>query len=1006
MSTFKLRPYQIAAIDGARAAFMGDRSNGIEPARAVIVTMPTGSGKSVIFKSIAQGVAERGRRVLLLVEGIKLVHQAAGHLRAAGLTVGIEMAEHTAVAESDLSKPQRELFDALPDDGEGLFVKGAQVLSANILCDRGLARKLRNAQGSAGGWYVRCRPELPQIVVASVDSMINRLDRYKPDTFRMVVVDECFPAGTLVDGRPIEQIQVGDLVRSYNDATGTIELRPVTHVFKREPTGLVRMHLSDGTAITCTPNHPFAVMVNGVVDYMPAALMVGREVIRGDQAEILRGLRDGLPAAELESAHGPNLLGAVQTSAAAGEGQSNRVALHGVWGPSQDERQGGADVGPSRPRVLLGHMQDGCRPAFEVGDHGGHEPEVRFGSDEGQQPAGQGRGSAGPHAGNAGPGVEAEIEGWDKPSDRAPAAPRGGSRLADRNNGPHGSEGGDAVRVADAVPDRRSERGMEDSDRSGRLLARDSDRQGAGREEDGISRGPRVDRVEVLELGGPEGLAAVCSDGRVYNLEVEHNHNYFVGGVLVHNCHHAIAPSYLSVFRHFGISVPINDPKEIADLKKSPWVGDVLLFGLTATPDRGDKRDLMRLFDVVGYEYDIMTAISDGWLVPIRQEFCHLDGLDLRKVRKSAGDLDARQLCELLEPLMIPICESIIGVSAGRPTLCYSPLCTLAESTTSRLRLLAPERQIHTITGETADDQREAWFQGIDRGEVWALSSVGTLTEGVDLPRAAVAAMLRLTMSRLLYAQILGRVLRPAPEIADALNDCLDAAARRGMIAASSKPTATILDFAGNCGKHKLVRAVDVLADPDDPALNMAEAIMDKGEVDPIAALERAREELAKMLERARGKDIERILVNPFDLLDVPHKKDDWGRAATDKQINSLLESGVLDYRKTFPKLKHDPPAHEAAVQVARDAAIVKLRKMFDMTSASAILAERSRRIDAGKCSPKQLRMLIKAGIPAACARDMAFDRASGALDQLAQMNWASSPAWIERWSNVRREAA
>jgi len=692
----KLRPYQEQAIAGARRAFMGDKQAGIEPARAVIVTMPTGSGKSIIFKAIAQGVAERGRRVLLLVEGIKLVLQAAEHLRAAGLTVGIEMAEHTAVPESDLSKPQRELYDLLPDDGEGLFVKGAKVISAAILCERGLARKVREAERSAGGWYLRCKPVPPQIVVASVDSMIGRLDRYESDTFRMLIVDEC---------------------------------------------------------------------------------------------------------------------------------------------------------------------------------------------------------------------------------------------------------------------------------------------------------------------------------------------------------HHAVAPSYLTVFKHFGVSVPVNDPKDDADLIKSPWVGDVLLFGLTATPDRGDKRDLMRLFEAVGFEYDIRSAIEDGWLVPIRQEFCHLPGLDLTTVRKNAGDLDARQLCELLEPLMVPICDSILQVAGTRPTLCYSPLCNLADSATMRLRIAAPDRQIHTITGETEDDERERLFAGLDRGEVWALSSVGTLTEGVDLPRAAVAAMLRLTMSRLLYAQILGRVLRPAPEIAHALNDCASADERKAMIAASSKPSATILDFAGNSGKHKLVRAIDILSDPEDPARNLAEREMEKGEKDPLEALARAQEELAKMLAEARGKDIQRILVSPFDLLDVPHKKDEWGRAATDRQIASLLESGVIDFRKTFPKLarvrdealhhqrlvqqaaalghadqaevraaaqavQDATTAHDKAVSDARAEAIAKLKKMFDMTSASAVLAERSRRIDAGVTSPKQLRMLIKAGIPAACARSMLFETASAALDQLARMNWRSTPEWIERWSDAKREVA
>ena len=179
---------------------------------------------------------------------------------------------------------------------------------------------------------------------------------------------------------------------------------------------------------------------------------------------------------------------------------------------------------------------------------------------------------------------------------------------------------------------------------------------------------------------------------------------------------------------------------------------------------------------------------------------------------------------------------------------------------------------------------------------------------------------------------------------------------------------------------------------------------MEKGETDPIAALEAARKELADMLEKARGKDIQRILVSPFDLLDVPKKADAWGRPATDRQINALLEAGVIDYRKSFPKL--DPRDREEAAARSREEALAKLRKMFDMTSASVVLAERSRRIEEDMASPKQLRMLIKAGIPAGCARAMLFTTASAALDQLAAMGWKATPPWIERWSAARMEVA
>lgn len=69
-----------------------------------------------------------------------------------------------------------------------------------------------------------------------------------------VIADECFPAGTAVDGRPIEQVRVGDTVMSF-DSAGQLTARRVVRVMSRVPTGLVRVRFADGRALHCTPNH-------------------------------------------------------------------------------------------------------------------------------------------------------------------------------------------------------------------------------------------------------------------------------------------------------------------------------------------------------------------------------------------------------------------------------------------------------------------------------------------------------------------------------------------------------------------------------------------------------------------------------------------------------------------------------------------------------------------------------------------------------------------------------
>jgi superfamily II DNA or RNA helicase len=74
--------------------------------------------------------------------------------------------------------------------------------------------------------------------------------------FGTVIVDECFVAGTRIDGRPIEGLRPGDRVASYDPATETWAARIVERVWKRPvPPRLVEVHVGDRRMI-CTPNHP------------------------------------------------------------------------------------------------------------------------------------------------------------------------------------------------------------------------------------------------------------------------------------------------------------------------------------------------------------------------------------------------------------------------------------------------------------------------------------------------------------------------------------------------------------------------------------------------------------------------------------------------------------------------------------------------------------------------------------------------------------------------------
>ena len=74
--------------------------------------------------------------------------------------------------------------------------------------------------------------------------------------FDMVVVDECFPEGTMIltpyGQRDIKYLKTGDVVLT------SVGEKHITKTFRKEVNELTRLHLSDGTFIDSTGNHPFA----------------------------------------------------------------------------------------------------------------------------------------------------------------------------------------------------------------------------------------------------------------------------------------------------------------------------------------------------------------------------------------------------------------------------------------------------------------------------------------------------------------------------------------------------------------------------------------------------------------------------------------------------------------------------------------------------------------------------------------------------------------------------
>jgi len=83
----------------------------------------------------------------------------------------------------------------------------------------------------------------------------------------VLVHNRCFVAGTEItlengEVKPIEDIKLGDVVLSFNEATGIKEYNKVTNVCTSIHSELVTYHFSNNTSVTCTQDHP--IYVNGL----------------------------------------------------------------------------------------------------------------------------------------------------------------------------------------------------------------------------------------------------------------------------------------------------------------------------------------------------------------------------------------------------------------------------------------------------------------------------------------------------------------------------------------------------------------------------------------------------------------------------------------------------------------------------------------------------------------------------------------------------------------------
>ena len=338
--------------------------------------------------------------------------------------------------------------------------------------------------------------------------------------------------------------------------------------------------------------------------------------------------------------------------------------------------------------------------------------------------------------------------------------------------------------------------------------------------------------------------------------------NYF-NVIIIDEAHHCISDGYQKVLQHFP---------------------SAKVLGVTATPDRGDMRNLGEFFESLAYEYTLPKAIREGYLSPIKAMTIPLQ-LDLSGVSIQSGDFKAGDIATALDPYLHQIADEMMKYCRDRKTVVFLPLV----KTSQKFKEILNEKGFKAaeVNGESKD--RAEVLEAFDKGEYNVLCNSMLLTEGWDCPSVDCVIVLRPTKVRSLYSQMVGR----------------------GTRLCEGKSHLLLLDFLWHTERHELCHPADLICEKKEVARKMTENLegtagcpMDLEEAERKASedvIAEREESLAKQLQEMRTR--KKKLVDPLQF-EMSIQAEDlsgyvpafgWEMAPpSDKQKQELEKRGIL----------------------------------------------------------------------------------------------------------------
>ena len=657
-----------------------------------------------------------------------------------------------------------------------------ELLEQNSDKIRKLCPELKIGIFSAG---LKSRDTEEPVIVAGIQSVYNKACDLGP--FDIVMVDECFPAGTMIDtprGQiPIEELYVGQPV-CHALGVGNIEA-----ISSRPSRKLIELELSNGRRIKCTANHPFFTEFG----WCPAgSLAVGTRLY---SREDVSSLRKGVSSED--SIRGKRKASLLRTGM---DMETPQILQPGMSGDGfqrnemecRDRTTGNCleDIGANSGEILP-MLRKGNPPAIlsrgsdsekclatekillDILLQESGEPDVQTGSrSEGFKLA-------------PGDGVQAGNS-WrqrdipDTPAGADCGYPRSNGRNRIRCDNDQKTEGRGRGKMLQAgCGDSVSSSG----DSAGRKDSFGEECEGSRQEHEALDGGIRVVGIAHIELESP------CA---VYNLQIKGHPSFYADGVLVHNCH-LIPPDGEGTYRTFLKDMKVINPR-------------VRVIGLTATPFRlkgGLICQPENILNEVCYEAGLKEMIAQGYLSPLiskagRTE-ANLDDLHIR-----GGEFIGEEMAAAMdnEKIVSSACREIVDLTKDRKSvLIFTTSVEHCKHVAEKIQEYSGQ-ECAIVTGSTSPGERAeiiARFKGEfvpadlfgqAKPQLKFLANVNVLTTGFDAPNTDCVVLLRPTNSAGLLIQMVGRGTRLSPGTGK--TDCL------------------VLDYGGNILRHGPVDMIRV----------------------------------------------------------------------------------------------------------------------------------------------------------------------------------------------------